>query len=190
MASVLEVGLFGFFDVIFTWLLIFTVVFALFQKTGFLAPKGSKTKGAPINAMIAVAVATLAIIYPPVVELINFIAPWFVLAFIFLVLLLMVFKMFGVEDDTFVKAVVDYPGLLFTIIGVSIVILVAGFGAVFGQTVLELSPNDGDAGSIDGEELDGFEQNVVDIIFHPAVLGMGLLMTIAFFAVIFLTGDV
>lgn len=176
MATILDVGLLQYFSVIFPMLLVFALVLAILQKTKAL---GENT---PINALVAAVAAFLLLLSPSAVALLNFIIPWFAVAIIFFVLLILIFQMFGMKESDWGKVVKD-KAFYWTILGVGLVIMVAGFGDVFGQTALEYSQNASSVSEGGGD----FRENAFSVLFHPKVLGMLVLFTIAIMAIALLT---
>lgn len=188
MANVLDIGLIQYFDIVFPFLLVFALVYAILQKTGVIG------KSVPINAVVAFCAAVLAILSDAAVQIITFIAPWFVVVFIFFILLLLVFQIMGAKDGDFELAIKD-KAVQWVIIGIALIIIFAGFATVFGQNFLDMrdsdeidSETDGtDSGSSGSTATDNFDSNVTEIFFHPKVLGMIVLFGIAIFAVALLT---
>ncbi len=184
MASLLDVGLLEGFDLLFVFLLIIVLVFALLQKFNVL---GKEKTG--LNWLIAVAIGFLAVLSPKVIELVKFIAPWFVLLFLFLVLLLMTFQILGAKDTDFQRVLNKDTAIGWTIVGIGIVIILAGFGATFGQDLLEQRSEVVNVnGSITVVDASSFETNVLQTIFHPKILGVMSLFAISIFAVALLSG--
>ena len=72
MVTFLETGLINYFAIIFPALLVFAVVFALLEKTKIVG----ENKG--INAIIAIVLAFMVMLSANVAEIINYMAPWFV----------------------------------------------------------------------------------------------------------------
>jgi hypothetical protein len=188
MASVLDIGLIQYFDIVFPFLLIALLVYAVLQKTGIIG------KSVAVNSVISVCAAVIAILSDAVVQMITFMTPWFVVTFIFFVLLLLVFQIMGAKDGDFELAVKD-KAVQWVIIGIGLIIIFAGFATVFGQNFLDMR-DDGevdsetdmiDGGSSDGTSDGSFDSNVTEIFFHPKVLGMIVLFGIAIFAVALLT---
>ncbi len=182
MATFLDIGLVGFFDTIFAVILVWTIVFAIFQKTKAVS------EAIGINSVIAVAISFLVLISPNLVQVIKFAVPWFAILILFLVLILLLFQIFGFSDLT--KAINDTT-VRWTLIGLGLVIIVAAIGNVFGQQLLEQAPG-GTAGVTpagEGEVAgDSFQQNVYATLFHPKVIGMIILFLVAIFAIVFLSG--
>ncbi len=181
MATFLDLGLLQFFDVIFAVLLVFALLFAILQKTKAVG------NSLGINATIAVAISFMVLLSSNLVKIIKFAVPWFALLIIFLILIILLFQIFGVTD---VSSAVKDTTVQWTLIGLSIVIVVAAVGNVFGQQLLESGvggqPVEGaEAGVATGS----FQQNIYATIFHPKVLGMVVLFVIAIFAVTLLSGS-
>lgn len=184
MATFLDIGLIQYFDVIFTVLLVFALVFATLKKTKILGESNS------IAAIVSVAVSFLVLLSNTVMEMVKFMTPWFAIAIIFFILVILVFQVFGAGEKDIYSAVKD-PVLRWTIIGVAIVILVAGFGHVLGQSLTEAAFQSGEtvnATAEGGSATVSFEQNVNAIIFNPKVLGLMILFAVAIFAIAFLSG--
>ncbi len=182
MATVLDIGLLKTFDVVFPFILVWALTFAVLQKTKVSGDSPG------INGTIAAAVAFMILLSRSVVDMINFMIPWFAVAIIFFVLLLMIFMMFGLKESDLASAAKD-KGVYWTLIGVALIIAMAGFGSVFGQSFLEAG------GAVQQTAANGtstttsanFEKNVTATLFHPKVIGMIVLFIIAIFAVALLT---
>ena len=83
MVTVLDLGLIQAFDVIFPVLLVFALVFAIFQKTKVVGDSVG------INSIIAVSVAFMVLISDTLTQIINFMVPWFAVVIIFFILLIL-----------------------------------------------------------------------------------------------------
>ena len=185
MATVLDLGLIRAFDVIFPVILVWAVVFALLQKTKAISDNPS------VNATIGVAAAFMILLSDAAVDIINFVMPWFTVAIIFFTLLLLVFYVFGLKDEQ-LGAVVSDKGVYWTLIAVGIVIILAAFGNVFGQQLTDQSFTDADGNVIEvdrdaGVATSDHRQNLVNTLFHPSVLALILIFTIAIFMTFLLT---
>ncbi len=181
MATFLDIGLLNYFNVIFPVLLVFSVLFALLQRFEILG------KNMVLNAIVAISVAFLFLLSRTLIDLINFVAPWFVFVFIFLVLLLMIFHTLGATEGDIASVLKSDKTIAWAVVGVALVILIAGFGKVLGQTIgpyLADSP-EGASGVATGD----FQQNVFATLFHPKVLGLIVLFGVAIFAIAFLSGS-
>jgi len=189
MATFLDVGILQYFDVVFAFIFVFAIMFALLQKTKIIGDSVG------VNAMIAITSAFIMAMSRTVIQMITFMIPWFVIAIIFFVLLLLIFQVFGAKELDFASAVKDRV-LRNALIGVAIVILLASFGVVFGQGFTEQAFDDSEAattgstadGDSDSSATSSFQGNIRAILANSKVLGMVVLFGIAIFAVALLTG--
>ncbi|MBI4983649.1 hypothetical protein HZC32_03320, partial [Candidatus Woesearchaeota archaeon] len=191
-ATVLDVSLLGYFSNIYVFFIVFAIVFALLQKTKVI----SDALG--INAIVAVAASLLVLLSKTLVDIINFMVPWFAVVIIFLVLMILIFMTFGAGEKDIASAVKDKT-LMWTLIGIGIVIIVAAFGNVLGQSLTEASfqsttgPNTigltNATGGESGVATKSFQQNIYSTLFHPKVLGLIILFAVAIFAIAFLSGN-
>jgi len=180
MASPLDLGILNLFDFIFPMLLVWAFVFALLQKTKVIGDSMG------INATIASVASLTVLLSRTAIDLINFIIPWFAIAIIFFVLMVLLFMIMGVKEVT---AYQDKT-LQWVLVAVGILILVAGFGKVLGQSLLEQSAAQGET-VIEGQETvasPDFQQNIYATLFHPKVLGLLVVFAIVVFAVALLSG--
>src|SRR3989344_8994100 len=131
MATVLDLSLLQNFSFIFPFIFVWAIVFAILQKT--------KATGAAlgIDAVIATVVAFMSILSPEIILMINFMIPWFAIAIIFFILLLLLFRIFGAEEKHILSALTSDKSVLWVILGIGLVIVFAAFGNVFGQSFTE-----------------------------------------------------
>lgn len=195
MASFLDTGLLSNFSVIFTFLLVYAVIWgALLTRKPF----GKENNG--VYAIIAVAGAFLAVLSPPVRAYIEFITPWFMvlaIAFFLIVICVSIFTEIKWID------VIKY-GAVRTWISIFIfVILGAGAFSLFGQETLEAGGNAptnpmpviGENGQntptqfpVGGSTAtSNVEVNAVNTIVHPKVLGIMLIFGLSALIVYFLS---
>ncbi|MBW3012587.1 hypothetical protein KY325_04470 [Candidatus Woesearchaeota archaeon] len=195
MATFLDVGLFSHFAIIFPFLLIFLVTYAVLQKFKML------TEERGINAIIALAVACLTLFSKAATALVFFMSPWFVLLFIFILFLLLAFQLMGTKWETIVdvmskKWFTPHWILIFLIA----FILLAGIASVFGPGLLGQGPEAGvglvptpiaTLGGVPevGANVTGLPSStaygaaVQNVLFHPKVLGLAALAVIIAFAI-------
>src|SRR3989344_3428208 len=179
MASPLDLGILQVFDFIFPVLLVWAFVFALLQKTEVIG------KSMGINAIIASATSLTILLSRTAIELINFIIPWFAIAIIFFVLMVLLFMLMCAKD---IKAY-QQTNVQWILIAVGILIIVAGFGKVLGQSLLEQSAETGEV--VEGQEAvagNDFQQNIYATLFHPKVLGLLIVFAIVVFTVALISG--
>jgi len=184
-----QLGLIEFFSWIFPFLLVFAIVYALFEKFKLLGDSKS------IHAIIAIAIAFIVLISRDVTAIINYIAPWFVLMIIFIILLLVVYKIFGASDKDLADFITTHTMTQWVIILIGILIVISGISAVYGQ---RLVPYTQEGETVDGETVDGedvtlvtegdsFGSSVAKTLFSPKILGLFLIFMIAAFSIGLLT---
>jgi len=185
MATVLDIGLLQSFDFIFPVIFIWTLVFAILQKYEPIS------KNVGINATIAAAVAFMSLLSTIIIDLINFMMPWFTVAILFFVLLLLLFRMFGAKESDIFKALHD-RAVVWVLIGVMLAILFAGIGTVLGQQYTEAAFVGDDAITVEGaagtSATPDFQENLRSIFSNSKVLGMVILFTIVVFSIALLSG--
>lgn len=183
MATILDLSLLHAFDFVFPVLIVFAIVFAVLQKTSVIG------KSMGINATIAIAAAFLVLLSESARGIIMFMIPWFSVAIIFFILLTLVFMTFGAKEETFAAALKDKT-VVWTILGVIIVIALAAFANVFGQQLTAAGTSGGAAvnGTSGGVATSDYQQNLYATLFHPKVLALIVLFVIAVFAILLLTG--
>ena len=189
MASILDLGLLQFFKVIFPTLLVFVVIYAVLQKTKVVGAKK------PIDAIVAIACAILTAISASAIDLITFIAPWFELLFLGIVLFFFAFRVMG-YDEGFISSVLKNnqygTGFFWVTIAIGAMIIFAGVGSVFGDQLISLTgdiQDDGEFNNAENADINEYEQNIIKTIIHPKVVGAGIFLLICVLAVAMLTGS-
>ena len=193
MANFLDIGVLENFSIVFVFILIFAIIYAISEKVNLFGDN----KG--MYGIISLVVAFLLILSEKAVILINFMTPWFIVLFLFLFLSIFALKMFGFSDSD-ASALIKNERFFPYIIVIIIIIVIAAFSNMFGQSLLEKGEHDTINVDDNGEEIqeyessettstqtDSFGQNVLNTIIHPKVLGMILVMAIGLFTLIFLT---
>jgi len=194
MATLLDVGLISYFGNIFPFIFVWAIVFAVLQKTKVIGTAMG------INAVVAAVAGLMVLLSQSLINIINFMVPWFAILIIFFVLMMLAFMSFGAKDADFASAFKNKT-VLYLMIAACLGILGAAVANEFGQAATEASFGSGTAvvsannGSIPvtGEEVatstgtSSFSTNMFGIITHPKVLGMVVLFAIVIFAVALLT---
>ncbi len=186
MAAFLEIGLLEYFSIIFPAILIFVLVFALLQKIKILGD--NKT----INALVAVALAFIVLLSKNILSIINFAAPWFVIFIVFMVLLLTVFKLMGASDENIAGVIRTDKVVQWTIIAISLIIVVSAFANVYGQKLLPFTTkevNVTETGETISVATPSFKTNVAAVFFHPKMLGAIFLLLVAVFTIGLITKE-
>ena len=180
MATFLDIGLFGYFGAIFPVLLVFLLVFAVLTKTNFFGDN----KG--VHSLIAFAIAMMMLFSPGVVGVINVMAPWFVIIFIFSMLFLLALQFLGVESSAITSYMTgDWSAVHWIILSIAIIIAIGSLATVYGESLLPYTES-GQAELTTGGGVTGtttstgdFNQNVGRVLFHPKVIGMAFILLLS-----------
>lgn len=182
-------GLLEKFSIIFPFLLILVLVYAVLGVTKILGDN----KG--IHAIIALAIAFITLFSTPARDIINLMSPWFVVLFIFLVFVLMAFRLFG--DVDFMTVLGGDSGKTITM-WVLALALVIGLGSVayvvfgHGGSTAAATENQTAAGTppapVEGAVASVGGQAFWSTLVHPQVLGLALILLIAMFTLQRLAG--
>tara|TARA_Y100000310_G_C20650618_1_gene799215 strand:- start:1391 stop:1939 length:549 start_codon:yes stop_codon:yes gene_type:complete len=176
MATILDIGILEYFAPMFVFFFVLVVVWALLEKTGFFGDNKM------INWAIALCIALLFVVVPELSEILSTITPFFVILFIFLILVILVFLFMGYQGDFILDIITKNQIIAWTIILISLGILGYAVSMVYGDQIHDLT-----SGETTDEENLG---NVVgQIIFHPKVLGVGIILLMAALIVRFVSGS-
>lgn len=188
MATILDLSLLQTFDFVFPFIFIWAIIFAILQKTG------ATGKSVAIDSIISTVVAFMSILSSDIIKLINFMIPWFAVAIIFFIILLLIFRIFGAEEKHIFEALKSDKAIMWVILGIALVIVFAALGNVFGQSFTEQAfPGEAStvvtANATSGVATPSFQTNITGILSNPKVLGMIILFAIAIFAIALLSGS-
>ena len=202
MATFLDIGVIGYFGVIFAFLLVFVILYGLLS---WAKPFGDGKQG--IYAILAAAFAILSIINKAALFLIKFMTPWFFIVIFLGFFIIFILMMFGLKPEQLRAGASPYFRIWPIVIG--LLILFFGLGGAFGQDLLSagqgdsggtngtensagggsVPTNNGATGEPDGTSSGDYESNVLNTLVNPSVLGMILLLFIGAFAAFFLTKE-
>lgn len=202
MATFLDLSLFAHLSGIFIFLFVFLIVYAFLHVIKIFkdVPGGSG-----IYAILALAIAAMASFSKGFIAVITTMAPWFTVLIIFLFLVFFVLRMFT-TDPKFFSEMIEAGALKWTLVVVFVIILLVSLSSAFGQDALEKTTGEqsGDAvynenGEVvyatqvttpepaatePGVATNDFGTNMMQTLFHPKVLGMLLILLIAFFTIL------
>lgn len=169
MATFLDITGLEYFSKVFVFLFVWLVVYAILSYTKIMGSNQA------IHALIGLLIALLALFSPVTTGAIQFIAPWFVLVFVFIILATITLKMLGATP----AELASYGALKGVLIVLIVIALLVG---VFSYIREEIT--------IPGENETGVRtySSSISIIFHPKILGGILVLVIAVFTVALLAG--
>jgi len=180
MADVLQgFQLLGRFSLLFPFLFVLVVVYALLSKFKIFGGN------AGVNGIIALMVAAMFMFSSRAVTVINLMAPWFVVLFVFIVFILIAFMLFGVQESDFASLIKSSDHGSIVIYWVIALALIIGLGAIAsvsdvfsGNTV---TTTDASGQTVIGQTAETGSSAFWATLFHPKVLGMIMILLIAMF---------
>ncbi len=177
MATPLDVGLLQKFDVIFPFIFVLVVVYAILSRTEWLKDKQT------MALIMAFVLAVMTLFSNIAVKTINRMAPWFVLLLIFSILVLVAYQAFGIQEKSIIDTLTgkEYGGTFaYWVLALMLIIGLGSLSAVVSEekqfTSLAAGEN---ATAAPGAEEVGFWAT----LFHPKVLGLALILLIAMFTI-------
>lgn len=182
MVTPFDISLLKQFQIIFPFIFIFCIVYALLTSIKFPGENRS------LHAAIAVVLAIMSLFSDIVVETINTAAPWFVLLIIFIVFLLIGFMIMGVGQADIMAVLKDpeYSFINWWIVALVLIIVIGSLSQVISEKKGGYPPFAENA-TLNGEEVPTQESAFWQTLFHPKVLGLVAILLIAFFTVSKLT---
>lgn len=166
MATFLDISGLQNFSTIFVFIFVWLVVYATLSYSKVLGDN----KG--IHIILGLVIGLLVLFSPIAIGLIEYIAPWFAVVFIFVIFVSMALKLFGA---TGMESLGSLRTITFVVI---IIILVVGALSYVRQQVTV--PGDNET-SIDYTKTS-------TILFHPKVLGIIVIMMISVFTIVLMAG--
>lgn len=190
MATMLDVGLIGYFIPIFVFFLVTVILWALLEKINFF----SNNKFA--NLFIAVILGILFVLVPELTQVISLTTPWFVMLLIFLLFIILVFMFMGVKPEAIATLFGGGESggnqvLIWAIIIISLGIFGYAFTQVYGEQIHAITAGGSSDGTTttDGTATESTDlmTNIGQIVFTPKIMGMFFLMLMATFVVRFVS---
>jgi hypothetical protein len=174
----IDIGFLEYFSPIFVFVLVFVVVYAMFQFTKFMG------ENKVLHSLIAFFVAVIFLFSTAASDVVLFVAPWFTVFFIFLIFLIMAYKLFGATDDQIKTVISKWHAGQYMVAAIGIIIMLFGLGSGLGQNLLGYTQEEAAAGEVtdlgeDSTATASYKQNLVATIFNTRVLGMILILIIA-----------
>ena len=186
MATPLDTSLIQHFDIIFPFLLVLVLMYAVLSKIKIFS-------SASINAIISFVVAVMFLMSPLVREVLNTAAPWFILLFVFIIFSLVAYMALGAEQSDILNVVksTEYRYISFWILALILIItlgslahVVSKYGGFGSDVSVDPDQNRSDIPSdpsyvVPEDQQQDFWQTIV----HPKVLGMVFIMLTAMFTI-------
>lgn len=205
MATFLDVSILSNFVSIFTFLLVFVLLFGLLEVFKIF---GDGKKG--IHAMIAFCVGLIVMFSKGFTGFMTTFTPWMTILIVVIFFILFAVRMFGVTDKDLTSAI-KADSTIYTVILIAVgLILLFSISAGFGQQSLDETQKAGGASGpsigtgtgpsgtsttvvdnrtqkVGATNTSDFSQNFYNTLYHPKVLGLMLIMILVIMAMLFLT---
>ena len=185
MATFLDVTILGGFSLIFPFLLVFVVLYAVLINT---KPFGGAKNG--IYALMSFCIAVLMLFSKTAIALVETMVPWFVVMFIAILLIMMSFAFFGAKESDMLSTIKSHGALKNWMVTIAIAIVIISFAQVMGQGLLEEGET-GEGGTIESPQgptgTNSFSENLGNTLFHPKVLGFIFIILLSTFTIFFLS---
>ncbi len=198
MATFLDISILSHFVSVFTFLLVFVIVFGMLEVFKVF---GEGKKG--LHAIIGVSIGLIFMFSSGVTAVIQTFMPWFTILILVIFFILFAVRMFGVSQKDISESVTEGGALTWILIFTAVIVLFS-LGAGFGQKSLQEGPGSAAVNTTTttqtstttvnnqtvatGSTSTGdFNQNLYNTIYHPKVLGLILIMVIVILAMLFLT---
>ncbi|HLC46421.1 MAG TPA: hypothetical protein VJI75_01640 [Candidatus Nanoarchaeia archaeon] len=179
MATILDAGLLQNFSIFFSFVFVIAIVYGILTFTKVFG----ESKG--LQVLIAFIVGLMVLLVPDVNRLITTMVPWFTTFFVFILFLLIAYKIFGATDADIMGALKENSTIVWVVGIVFVVILIGSFGSVYGQKFLagQQDITSGSAAGSEGTGTPDYSSNVAATFFHPKVLGMLFILILGVFTV-------
>lgn len=196
MATFLDLTLFQHVSSVFVFIFVFLVVYAFLNMSKIFKDVSGHNG---IYAIISLAVAFLSSFSSGFVSVVMTMAPWFTVIIVFIFLSFFVARMFT-TDEAFFENLIKQGAIKWVLIIAFVIILLVSISSSFGQQILE--DGTGQTGTSvtqnmtttnyestanaggSGVATNDFGTNMTQTLFHPKILGMLLVVLIAFFTIL------
>jgi hypothetical protein len=180
MATFFDFALLREFSSIFTWVLIFVVVYGVLEVTNFLHNRG-------LHAIMAITLTVLVSISGVTTNVVTSLAPWFVIIAFFLFFFFSLTSFMGIEKTGVLSVLGNNQAFWWVFVPLIIALVVALINA--GQQGGELSPLGDLSGSAQAtQEPVSAGKVVLDTLTDKKVLGMMLIFSISAVTIALMTG--
>ena len=181
MATLLDIGILTSLTPIFSLLFVIAVVFGVLSMTKLFGDN----KG--LHILIAFILGVMVLMVPDVSRLIATMMPWFTFFFIFVIFLLVIYKMFGATDADIAGVLKADSTIGWIVLIICLVIVAGSAGVIYGPSALKAGRgevSDVDVTAIDGAaagrtDTGSYYGNLGATLFHPKVLGFILIALIS-----------
>lgn len=176
MATFLDIIFLEKFGAIFSFLLVFSIMYGILHFTKAFGDNKI------LHFFIPFILGIFILISPVAVGMISYMTPWFVVLFFFIIFIMIAYKMFGISDENIADTLRRGLGLQWAIFIVAMIILLAALSANLGKAAFPYLEDGKNETTVNGEAnvaTGDIGKNVAATIFHPKVLGFLAILLIA-----------
>jgi cytosine/uracil/thiamine/allantoin permease len=178
MATPLDIGLLQKFDVIFPFIFVLVITYAVLARTEWFKEKQG------IAFLLGFVLAVMTLFSNIAVKTINRMAPWFVILIVFAILLMVAYQSMGIGEKRITDIITgkEYGGTFaYWMLALILIITIGSLTSVVSeeQQFTKLAQGE-NASLVSGE---GEQVGFWATLFHPKVLGMALILLIAMFTI-------
>lgn len=170
MATILDVGILEYFTPVFVFLFIFALIYAILDKTNLLGESKA------LKSLVSFVFAMLFIITQDLMKLVTIMTPWFIVLLVAVLFIILFFLFVGAKNEQIAAAFTDKV-VIWTVLIVILIIFGYGVTQVYGTDIHSIYGGEG------AEDTGGLNQAIGQILFHPKMLGVALILIIAALAV-------
>jgi len=184
MATVLDIGLLNYFYIIFPFLLIYA------GTLGILTWLKIFGENRVIHNILAIVIAFIFVLSDTLVKVINMAVPWFVIMFALLIFLVVAYKFLGAKDSDIASVLTRDKTVVTWILLIFIIIIIGSAAKVYFSEGTSKQVT-GEGGIVVSEEEVGKTGVAAfwSTLFHPQVLAVVMILLIAVFAIMMLSGN-
>jgi len=167
MATFLDVAGLEHFSSFFVFIFVWLVIYAILTYTKVFGTNKA------ISILIGLIIGIFVLFSPIASGIVQYIAPWFAIILIFVMLISVTSKMFGAADFE------SYTSLKWIVLVIIIITMIVGSLSYVREKIVI-------PGEEEGEDID--YEKTTNFFFHPKVLGMLFVLIIAVFTIALLAG--
>lgn len=183
MATVLDIGLLNYFYIIFPFLLIYASTLGLLMWLNIFGDNKV------IYNIMAIVMAFIFVLSETLVQIINMMVPWIMLLLMLLMFLLIAYKFLGASDKDIAKILTRDKTITVWILILFSVIMIGSISKVYFSDVEKEFSGEGGI-TVSEEEIGRTGVSAFwSTLFNPQVVGVIMVLLIAVFAIMLLTGS-
>jgi hypothetical protein len=196
----ISIALLEYFAPVFLLIFVFAIMYALFQWAKILGDNKV------LHAIISFIAALFVAIYSKGASaMVRYMIPWFTMLAIFMVLAIMLYKIFGASDDDIRSVIKNRTDIQWTLFIIILIIILGALSQAYGQSQLAITTDTGNSTGQSGSNVGvinagnpgtsgtgsgSFNTNLGATFYNPRVLGMLFILIISALSIAMLSSTV